>query len=214
MKTVLITTNLLFILSLGIFMNKDAIHRKWVNSGFTELNYQITSVSRPQDLEEIEGYLYILKDDRVLQWDMDSRKVVSSEQVEKESILTSSNGKLLICFWENFEIDSPDEFSTVIYQREYQGEEKEIWVRRTVKPIECFADRIVAMNAFPTLEERYYEVDPSSGEFVEIDHVKMTSDVGTGSAQVDSEGGIWVTRKIKNSLRERIVLFLRLLKDN
>jgi hypothetical protein len=206
MKLFILTINVIFFFWLATILYPG----KWQETESTSQRYEVEGITRPEDLALSENYLYILKEQSIIQWDIDKREPVSTEQVDTQTVADADGGNLYLCSWDNFEISSPEEFSTVIYWRKFPEEENELWLNRTVKPVRCLNDRVVVMNAYPTLEEKYFEVDVQTEEMKEIEKEEIDTDLE--NVEVDSEGRIWVRHEIGNNFLSRVGIFLGLLK--
>ena len=172
---------------------------------YTIESYPMTEQLDIQDIFFNEEYIYFITEDSINIFNSEKRSF--SEQIEKpinSSISISKNG-LLICTWENFEIDDPEEYSTKITIYKY-GEERDAETfefHETLKTSNCSENILLLETSLPQLEKKYFKYDIDKEKFEEYENDKGDFVVDSWRNEYNSitvkrnEANIlWIYRKI------------------
>lgn len=208
MKTLIIIVNLGFIVALFFAFDRGRFEETWEKSKYSNSSYIVPGIAFPTDLEVVNNSLYILKDSSLINWDIDKREITAVTEIEPSTILDSEEDQLYTCSWENYEISSPEEYSTVITWR-HKNKIMEIPMNRTVRPIRCLKDKIIATNALPTLQEKYYKIIIADNSFLEVDFEAGLIKSRQKKASIDQKGQITINATKKNLLLKRLQLLFK-----
>ena len=136
--------------------------------------------------------VFVNEKDRSFIYDIETRSVKEEAQRATNQIHGYVNGQLLICEWENVEIDSPEEFSTHLTQKKKGGDIiLDVQLRPTLSVIECRDD--IILKTVPPIKERMYEF---KGDLYEVE--SYYQDMFSSNLKIllskDGLGNYWVTK--------------------
>jgi hypothetical protein len=204
MKVIIVFMNVIFIFSVYLYLNRESLQKIWIESVQTTKEYVVPGIAHPEDIISTKNRLYILKGGKIVEWEVKQKRILSSQIFDSPLVMDLVQDSLYICSWENFEISSPEEFSTLISWSKYGSSPEDIWIKKTVKPIKCLPDKIIAANAFPTLQEKYYEINLETGDSKEINEEEIQSQEVPQNIKVSPLGEITVLENRNNPFLERI----------
>ena len=125
-----------------------------------------------------------------------NREVIEEYVRGENQLWGYDRGDLFTCFWENRDIDSPDEYSTHLrVERSDREVVFDIELRPTVVVVECGAGSLLR-TVFP-IEERYFSFEDELYE-VESYDLDMLSPKFKRLLSRDSLGNYWVTEFLRN----------------
>lgn len=219
------TTNLLFakviITPLNLEMIQftlESVSKNFEQTEYSEKYYEIEGVRYPKQILQVEGNLFIQTERRLVEFDIQKRNFISVSSIEENSIVDQEDGRIFICSWENFLIEDPSEYATLIRwgQLSSSEESKEIEVFRTVRPVSCGLSVIKAVNAYDILKPNFYEISVESEEMEIVEEFQIESravEVLDGVKDIEeivvgNDGRVFIKEKVENGLMMRVIMLL------
>ena len=134
-------------------------------------------------------------------YDVEKREITKEFERDGNQVNGYVDGELLICEWENVEINTPEEFSTHLIQKNIDGKKKvDIELKPTLSVVECGSE--IILKTVPPIKERMYGF---KGDLYEAE--SYYQDMFSGNLKTllskDGLGNYWVTRV---SSSEQIIL--------
>jgi hypothetical protein len=104
--------------------------------------------------------IYFQTDSGITKYTFASRKVEIISEIKDDFIFELVEDKILVCRWENFNIDDPQDIATKIWIEDLEGHIfAEFESSKTIRPETCDKSKITAIDNYPNSPERYYHVD-------------------------------------------------------
>ena len=160
------------------------------------------------DIEEVlfrNNNILFIEESSIKILDSSTREFLPSISKPSTSSISLTENSFLICEWENYEIESINEYSTKIWIYLLdEKEEAEIFeLHQTVKPINCSTTVLFLETSIPQLEKKYFEYDIKKKELLEIKQEEENLIVnswqniyGTILVKRDMSNIVWVYRKV------------------
>ena len=167
--------------------------------------YPLTTQLNIQEILFKESYIYFIEDKSIQVFNPVKRHFLLPLNKPINSTISFKEDSILICEWENFEINSPEEFSTriLIYERRKEECIKELEFHQTVKPINCSLNILLLETSLPQLEKKYFEYNFEKESLVEINNDERLKVISSWSNYLqsitvyrDMSNLLWVYRKI------------------
>jgi hypothetical protein len=134
--------------------------------------------------------VFINEENRSVLFDVVKREVMEVFERSDNQVHGYINGELMVCEWENIEIDSPEEFSTHLLQKRKDEVVLDIELKPTTSVIEC-NDEII-LKTVPPIEEKMYEFDDELVELEEYYEDMLSFDYKRLLSR-DDLGNYWIT---------------------
>lgn len=152
-------------------------------------------------------YLYARAGRDLLKINVESRESVKLEAFKKDFEIGFDDGRLLICFYENFLIDEPGQIATSISVEDLGGHIlEEFESSLTVGVIDCEGDKVIVRDNYPGNPGRVWEIGFDEDKEKEISQQKTVELIIDGIlfknkttyfnriALLDQDGYIWIEK--------------------
>lgn len=125
----------------------------------------IEGITNPQQIIwKNENEIIVVRDEDILLYNLSSKRLEDiGKRQGNQFVGLDSKGDILLCTFEHFLIDSPEQFST-----KFTVLEKEYFFFPTIRPIALNEKKIIAKTALDFLEQHYYSINLEDGEIKEI----------------------------------------------
>lgn len=135
--------------------------------------------------------IFVNEIDRVYIYNIEEREIID-EYEKTENHLWGYDKELLLCTWENVDIDSPDEFSThLTIANKDNVEILNTQLHPTVEVVRCTNPPILK-TVFP-IEEKYYYFDDDLYELQTYEVNTLSPDFRK-MLNMDDLGNYWITK--------------------
>jgi hypothetical protein len=133
--------------------------------------HMIGNISNPQQVVwRNSREIMVVQNEDIFFYDVYNRKLENvGRRLNNQFVGLDTSGEILLCDIEHFIINSYDEFST-----KFTVLDKDMYFFETIRPIYLNGEKIVAVTAMDFLEEKYFEIDISSGDMKSISKPKRT----------------------------------------
>lgn len=167
----------------------------------------------PQPIENIvwgtsSKYLYARANSTVWKINVNSREYTEIVGLDEAFEIGIDDNKLLLCKYENFMIENPDETATKIIVEDLENHIlREYSSNLSVGVTKCGLDKIIAMDNYPGNPGRYWDIDlvdkieeenfDYKSETTSIEELKFVKKVTQNNrdAFIDIDGKVWVEKE-------------------
>jgi hypothetical protein len=171
---------------------------------FNTESFPLTQQIDIQDVIFKHNYIYFIEDKYIRIFNIEKRSFLLPIEKPYQSTVSIKNNILLFCEWENFNIDSLDEYSTkvFIYEKDDKDNALILNLHPTVKPTNCSKDILLLTTSLPQLEKRNFTYTFESEKLEEIAVYKeelvdtWTNNYKNITVKKGIDNVIWIYRKV------------------
>jgi len=151
-----------------------------------------------------ENYIFFIEKENIWKFNPKTREFLLPFSKPSNSTVSLTKDSFLICEWENYKIESMEEYSTKVWIYILGEKEKAeiLKFHKTIKPVNCSTEILFLETSIPQLEKKYFEYNFEKEEIKEIkkeENIKIVNSwrnrYGNILVKRDMSNIVWVYRK-------------------